>query len=196
MIALVRPLDAAEVKSALQDLAGIASLLIDASHSRDPSQRGVEAAARFIEEIHSRLVMAVGFQDGLPMSMPLARRGFLRGLTTLPLIGGGVTLIGQPSAAAVPVTSGLLATYSAWLHYERMALNCSALWPEPSKFVPGDNPGFKFHDDSPTGWVREGVEAQRRAAIVLAAVGCPLTSPEAEAAWSLTFRPSTREARS
>ncbi|UGB25573.1 hypothetical protein LPC10_22220 [Methylorubrum sp. B1-46] len=33
---------------------------------------------------------------------PASRRGFLRGLTTLPLIGGGVTLIGSASAANVP----------------------------------------------------------------------------------------------
>lgn len=44
-----------------------------------------------------------------------ARRGFLRGLLSLPLIGGGVTLIGQPTAAAVPVTSDLLEHYQAFL---------------------------------------------------------------------------------
>ena len=32
------------------------------------------------------------------------RRSFLRQLASLPLIGGGVTLIGKPTAAAVPVT--------------------------------------------------------------------------------------------
>lgn len=49
---------------------------------------------------------------------PLARRGFLRGLASLPLIGGGLTLIGQPTAAAVAVTPGLLERYSAWLAVE------------------------------------------------------------------------------
>ncbi len=39
------------------------------------------------------------------------RRGFLRGLVTLPLIGGGVTLIGNPTAAAEPVTKELLVNY-------------------------------------------------------------------------------------
>jgi hypothetical protein len=34
---------------------------------------------------------------------PTTGRRFLHGLTTLPLVGGGVTLIGQPTAAAVPV---------------------------------------------------------------------------------------------
>ena len=43
---------------------------------------------------------------------PASRRGFLRGLTTLPLIGGGVALIGAPSAVAEPVTRSMLETYS------------------------------------------------------------------------------------
>lgn len=46
------------------------------------------------------------------------RRGFLRGLVTLPLIGGGVTLIGNPTAAAVPVTPELMHRYCAWLARE------------------------------------------------------------------------------
>jgi len=43
------------------------------------------------------------------------RRGFLRNLVTLPLIGGGVTLIGNPTRAAEPVTPDLLDSYNAWL---------------------------------------------------------------------------------
>ena len=46
------------------------------------------------------------------------RRTFLRGLASLPLIGGGVTLIGNPTAAAVPVTTRLLERYSDWLATE------------------------------------------------------------------------------
>jgi hypothetical protein len=48
----------------------------------------------------------------------LPRRGFLRGLASLPLIGGGVALIGQPTAAAVPVTDDLLERYLSWLSLE------------------------------------------------------------------------------
>lgn len=48
-----------------------------------------------------------------------ARRGFLRQLASLPLVGGGVTLIGKPTAAAVPVTQGLLNSYDTWLAVER-----------------------------------------------------------------------------
>jgi len=39
------------------------------------------------------------------MHDPNTRRGSLCGLTTLPLIGGGVTLIGQPTAAAAPIVT-------------------------------------------------------------------------------------------
>ena len=56
------------------------------------------------------------------MHDPNTRRGFLRGLTTLPLIGGGVTLIGNPTKAAEPVTRHLLDCYDTWLFYERRFL--------------------------------------------------------------------------
>jgi len=67
--------------------------------------------------------------SGLPSSSPripagksatilTERRGFLRALAGLPLIGGGVTLIGQPTAVAEPVTIDLLEAYKTWLHYE------------------------------------------------------------------------------
>ena len=46
------------------------------------------------------------------------RRGFLRGLVSLPLIGGGVTLIGRPTASAVPVTDALFERYYAWVAWE------------------------------------------------------------------------------
>ena len=46
------------------------------------------------------------------------RRSFLRGLVSLPLIGGGVTLIGNPTAAAVPVTDALCNQYVDWLATE------------------------------------------------------------------------------
>lgn len=52
------------------------------------------------------------------MSVPTSRRGFLRALTTLPLIGGGVTLIGAPTAVAEPCTLFLLQRYSNWLATE------------------------------------------------------------------------------
>ena len=59
----------------------------------------------------------------------ITRRGFLRGLTTLPLIGGGVTLIGNPTKAAEPVTSHLLDCYDTWLFYERRFLRFERFGP-------------------------------------------------------------------
>lgn len=52
------------------------------------------------------------------MTGPAHRRGFLRGLASLPLVGGGVTLIGAPTAAATPVTPALLRAYADWLAVE------------------------------------------------------------------------------
>jgi hypothetical protein len=52
-----------------------------------------------------------------------SRRGFLRGLTTLPLIGGGITLIGQPTAVAEPVTRELVMNYHSWRQGEHWALS-------------------------------------------------------------------------
>lgn len=49
------------------------------------------------------------------------RRSFLRGLASLPLIGGGVTLIGQPTAAAVPITDALHERYFTFLAHEHRA---------------------------------------------------------------------------
>jgi hypothetical protein len=44
-----------------------------------------------------------------------ARRGFLRGLASLPLIGGSVALFGAPVAAATPVTLALMQRYRDFL---------------------------------------------------------------------------------
>lgn len=49
------------------------------------------------------------------------RRAFLRSLAALPLIGGGVTLIGQPTAVAEPVTTDTLYAYTAFLAWEHAA---------------------------------------------------------------------------
>jgi hypothetical protein len=57
------------------------------------------------------------------MSDALARRGFLRALAHLPLVGGAVSIIGAPTKAAVPVTEELKERYIAWLaHEHRRAL--------------------------------------------------------------------------
>jgi len=123
------------------------------------------------------------------MSGPASRRGFLRGLTTLPLIGGGVTLIGAPTAVAEPVTNELLRSYDAWLDMERRFLKwerfgnrssndefngCKCVWYDPRSgrtfdFVPADNAGSRYHRSTDS-LVQE--QPSGRAALVLSTVGC------------------------
>ncbi len=57
----------------------------------------------------------------LTLSTTAPRRGFLRALAMLPLIGGGITLLGAPSAAAVPTTCALLRRYQSFLCRENLA---------------------------------------------------------------------------
>lgn len=96
------------------------------------------------------------------------RRGFLRGLTALPLIGGGVTLIGNPTAAAVPPTPELLRSYSDWLQMEQRYL--VAEHGRDFEFIDPNSPGGRYH------WRAYGTAdlptPSTRAAIVLSAVGC------------------------
>jgi hypothetical protein len=119
-----------------------------------------------------------------------ARRGFLRGLAGLPLVGGGVTLIGQPTAAAEPITKELIDAYDAWLHFERRYLIAERkrdywhrLAPEHRvvtqnwfreqaagfDHVPMDNAGGHFHFSIDP---LQAPQPSSRAAIVLSAVGC------------------------
>lgn len=55
--------DVVSLEHALDDLDGLATLLLDASRAQDPQQAGITAAARLLENIHQRLVQAVGFKD-------------------------------------------------------------------------------------------------------------------------------------
>ena len=111
------------------------------------------------------------------MSGPLARRGFLRGLAGLPLVGGAVTLIGQPTAAAVPATPELLEAYRNWLHMERRMLAWEMAEGDPRafdvlmhQFRPNDV-GALFHDDAPP--------PSTRAAVILSTAGVALTGGRA-----------------
>ncbi|MCJ2012766.1 hypothetical protein [Methylobacterium sp. J-076] len=108
------------------------------------------------------------------MNAPANRRGFLRSLTTLPLIGGGITLIGAPSAVAQPVTDELLMSYNEWLFMERRML-CEEQCPgDPSweRFTPANTGAGNFHFDGPGSWRDPHRQPSTRAALVLSAVGC------------------------
>jgi hypothetical protein len=49
------------------------------------------------------------------MSDSILRRGFLRQLCALPMLGGGVALLGAPTAVAEPVTPTLIKAYADFL---------------------------------------------------------------------------------
>ena len=107
----------------------------------------------------------------------LERRAFLASLAALPMLGGGVKLIGQPTATAIPVSNGLLRNYEAWLAWERHQLH-TELWDRDTAdrnvtFLAMNLPGEQWHNP----WRDEAPPcppASTRAALVLSAVGCPL----------------------
>ena len=128
------------------------------------------------------------------------RRSFLRGLATLPLIGGGVTLIGNPTAAAVPVTDMLLQRYGLFLAIEaREALiECrerQQIADDPNRVAsvrpraegmnwspdnpwmrgllehPGGGPDRRRRGDQPAGAVTAGMAGQRREVLTSVAAG-------------------------
>lgn len=122
------------------------------------------------------------------------RRGFLRGLVTLPLIGGGVTLVGNPTAAAVPVTDELHMRYFTWLAHEHKAAmkehayrDCMARarsWPADERDYPaeayaraGEEAAMYwgwFPPDPDIEALTKLTRPSTRAAVVLAAAGVPL----------------------
>ncbi len=114
------------------------------------------------------------------------RRTFLRGLAALPLIGGSVTLIGQPTSAAVPVTPDLMHSYKSWLHMEHrmvsyeLAGHDSALAKEIERYHACGSPGERWHLQwsregmrGPAGWI-DAPQPSTRAAVILSAAGVPL----------------------
>lgn len=101
------------------------------------------------------------------MKSPQSHRGFLGGLTTLPLIGGRITVIGQPTAAAEPITFELLEHYKSWLYAEAVALG--------REMYEGQQYGHLVLPYSPLGrsWTVTCLDnpASTRAAAILAAAG-------------------------
>ena len=111
------------------------------------------------------------------------RRTFLRGLASLPLIGGGVTLIGNPTAAAVPVSTELMQGYASWLFMEhRMVAHemadyrSLAAWDLERAYWPNSPGGlwhFQWKGRGPAGWI-DAPQPSTRAAVVLSAAGVPV----------------------
>lgn len=99
------------------------------------------------------------------MSLSSSRRGFLQGLTTLPLVGGSVGLIGVPSAVAAPVTVSLLDNYETWLRMEAHRLGIELRPNGPREQVLLYTDAWAYHRN-------DHQAASERAALVLAAVGC------------------------
>jgi hypothetical protein len=124
---------------------------------------------------------------GLPISGPLAcvrpraratiapvaempRRAFLSQLAKLPLIGGGLSIIGQPKAVAEPVTMELLDNYMTWLVAEYIGLYRELQANGHKVDINTRNAAAVFHP--PFGWDPEFPAPSARAAVVLSAVGC------------------------
>ena len=122
------------------------------------------------------------------------RRSFLRGLASLPLIGGSVALIGQPTAAAVSVTDELHARYVAWLAHEHWAAQREHNWRQAAaSWRPGPDtyeataeayadrtatysthPSWWMPDAPDVGRAVAAAPASSRAAVILSAAGVPL----------------------
>ena len=102
------------------------------------------------------------------------RRTFLRQLVTLPLIGGGVTLIGEPTAVAEPPSRHTLAHYANWLFYERRIL-CHELANGDSAFARElqrrrEEVEPEFHFPPHRDW-RDVPMPSTRAALIMSAAG-------------------------
>ena len=111
---------------------------------------------------------------------PLARRSFLSGLASLPLIGGSIALIGNPTKAAVPASDTLMESYVAFLaHEHRAALIEYGLRQATCDFERkncrlGRVPMFWLPDDVCARGLCTHVKPSTRAAVVLSAVGLPI----------------------
>lgn len=119
------------------------------------------------------------------INRPGSRRGFLRGLASLPLIGGAMALIGAPVAVAEPRTREQLTRYLAWLANEHAAALLElryGLGDSSDVDWIGDHAGWASNRlETPLYWFPDAPDVERaviaarpstRAAIVMAAVGC------------------------
>lgn len=105
------------------------------------------------------------------MTGPASRRGFLSGLVSLPLIGGGLTLIGNPSAVAEPASELLLREYANWLAYERYRAQVEAYGDDRGDWYSLQGAAYRWHEQRGDR-LNLIVPPSTRAALVLSAVGC------------------------
>ena len=103
------------------------------------------------------------------------RRGFLSALVGLPLLGGGVKLIGKPTAVAGTPTREDLLSYADWLFYERRILcyelcNYNSAKSQELQSYYGWQTAPEFHFPNGRNW-REVPQPSTRAALVMSAVG-------------------------
>jgi hypothetical protein len=105
------------------------------------------------------------------MTGPASRRGFLSGLVSLPLLGGGVTLIGSPSAVAEPASQSLMSEYVSWLAYEWSRASIETHGTDRGLWFPLHGPAYQWHRERGDR-VHASVPPSTRAALVLATVGC------------------------
>lgn len=103
---------------------------------------------------------------------PHDRRGFLRGLASLPLIGGSVALLGMPTKAAIPVTKAMMADYADWLAIERQGALRELYGRSAGDVMMSSLPLFDRHRVWPDMAV---APPSTRVAVILSAAGVPLT---------------------
>lgn len=99
------------------------------------------------------------------------RRGFLRGLLALPFIGGGLALIGAPTAVAEPVSEALLREYHDWLLLERRLIAQEITGSESSEPGLFRKSSLAWHERHMPGGAGASPPSTR-AALVLSTVGC------------------------
>lgn len=100
-----------------------------------------------------------------------SRRGFLRDLVGLPLIGGGLTIIGAPIAVAAPATWEMMNEYETWLGFEHQRVATLLRPGQDLKGVRFYGPAHDWHYGRAEREWRNGCPSTR-AALVLSAVGC------------------------
>ena len=114
----------------------------------------------------SKLIVSA---DGgaIPAESLNTRRGFLRGVATLLLIGGAVTLIGRPTAVAEPFSPRVLERYIA----------CPERFAADWEYARRCTPLQWFPDAHDIERLVTATKPSTRAAAMLSAVGCEWRVP-------------------